>query len=256
MSVPVLRARSLTHAGFVHGFSTRAGGVSAAPFDTLDFALDRDPSALKENVGRWAEACGFDPKELYQARQVHGAHVLEAAGDARAMWKLEADALVAPAGSNAAVGVRVADCVPVLIGDAKTGGAVAIHAGWRGIVAGVIVAAGFRLVGSASHASQCVAAIGPCIGPCCFEVGADVAVQIAAVSNTSVIARREGDKAFVDLRAAVRHQLRALGIDDSAVDDVPSAGSDGCTRCNAREFYSFRRDGNASGRLLAVITAK
>jgi copper oxidase (laccase) domain-containing protein len=96
-----------------------------------------------------------------------------------------------------------------------------------------------------------LAAIGPCIGPCCFEVDADVAAQIAQATTPEVIARRVGDKAFVDLRRAVRFQLRALGLDDAHTDDV-----DGCTRCDEEHFFSHRRDGEASGRSLAFIVAR
>jgi copper oxidase (laccase) domain-containing protein len=137
-----------------------------------------------------------------------------------------------------AVGVRVADCVPVLVGDVATGDVVAIHAGWRGVVAGVVGAA-LRELG----ARHPVAAIGPCIESCCFEVGPEVAAQLGFVI-------READgKAFVDLRAAVRSQLRAAGIEEGRIDDVG-----GCTKHETR-FHSFRRDGANSGRMLASIAA-
>ena len=84
-------------------------------------------------------------------------------------------------------------------------------------------------------------AIGPSIGPCCFEVGAEVAEQ------TGFVVRRAGDKAFVDLRAAVRAQLRSLGLDDGRIEDVP-----GCTKHTAR-FHSFRRDAKDSGRMLVCV---
>jgi YfiH family protein len=154
----------------------------------------------------------------------------------------EADALVAPAGSGAVVGVRVADCVPILVADPKTGSVAAIHAGWRGVEAGVIPAALALLVGG-----ELLAAVGPCIGACCFEVGADVARRIAAVApGAKVVVREAGGKAFVDLRAAVRAQLEGL-----TVEDVP-----GCTKCGGARFFSHRRDGDAAGRHLAAIAAR
>ena len=106
--------------------------------------------------------------------------------------------------------------------------------------------------------SGLVAAIGPCIGGCCFEVDEDVAASIARTTTDSVVVRRDPNagRAFVDLRAGVRTQLRALGLSDTVIEDVPGRGSAGCTRCDARRFYSYRRDVDASGRLIAVIVAR
>ncbi|HEY8090936.1 MAG TPA: polyphenol oxidase family protein [Polyangiaceae bacterium] len=172
---------------------------------------------------------------VVQVKQVHGARAVlssEAEGQ-------EADAVIAR-GGGVAVGVRVADCVPVLIADVASGDVAAIHAGWRGVVGGV-VRAGVELLGGKAR----VAAIGPCIGACCFEVGREVAEQIGFTVHA------KGDKAYVDLRAAVRAQLRALGIDDRRIEDVP-----GCTKHEGERFHSFRRDGANSGRMLAAVTSR
>ena len=138
-----------------------------------------------------------------------------------------------------AVGVRVADCVPILVGDEETGDVAAIHAGWRGVEAGIVRAAMDALRGRSP-----VAAIGPCIEACCFEVGVDVAARLGFV------VREERGKALVDLRAAVRAQLRRCGLPDDCIDDVR-----GCTKHEAR-FHSFRRDGANSGRMLAAIATR
>jgi hypothetical protein len=189
---------------------------------------------------------------IVQVKQVHGADAIDAAlaGPDRS-----ADALVARAGVGAvAVGVRVADCVPLLVGDEVTGDVAAIHAGWRGIVAGVVRAGVERLGagGSRSGSMRLVAAIGPCIGPCCFEVGRDVAEQIVQASHGAhVVTAERGDKAYVDLRAAVRAQLVAAGVKGTRIDDVA-----GCTKHEIARFHSFRRDGPSSGRMLAAIAAR
>ena len=111
---------------------------------------------------------------------------------------------------------------------------------------------------SSREAGGFLAAIGPCIGPCCFEVGTDVGETIARATTAKVIARRDEarGKVFVDLRAAVRAQLRALGLSDNSIEDVPHRSRPGCTRCDAQRFYSYRRDGDASGRLVGVIAAR
>ncbi|MEO6417796.1 MAG: polyphenol oxidase family protein, partial [Polyangiaceae bacterium] len=189
---------------------------------------------------------GFDPRLLRQARQVHGAHVIDAASYPDGAFD-EADALVG--GAGAVVGIRVADCVPVLVAETTTGRVAAIHAGWRGAVGGVIAAA-FRAI-RMPEGARVIAAIGPCIGPCCFEVGADVGRTIAqAAGDDAVIARTIGKKMFVDLRKAVRLMLLREGVANDAIEDV-----EGCTRCEKDLFFSYRREGAASGRHLAAISS-
>ena len=207
--MPLLRSAILQTAGFSHAFPTR---------DVTNEEL----------------LLGAGGERLVRVKQVHGARVVvasEAAGQ-------EADALVCRE-KLVSVGIAVADCVPVLVADEASGDVAAIHAGWRGVVAGVVGAALDRLGGD-----RWVAAIGPSIGPCCFEVGREVADQVGFV------VREEGAKAYVDLRAAVRAELRARGIPDERIEDVP-----GCTKHEAR-FHSYRRDGAASGRMVATITAR
>ncbi len=270
--LPLLQSETLKSAHFAHGFSTRDGREGVAfesPSDGLDFAILRDPERLRENQRRLAAAVGFDPARLYQAKQVHGRALLVAEGDPRAMLEQEADAIVAEPGSGAAAAIRIADCVPVLLADPMTGRVAAVHAGWRGVVADVVGTAVRRLAvdrrngreaasSSSRDAGGFLAAIGPCIGACCFEVGADVGESIARVTTKKAIARRDEarGKVFVDLRAAVRAQLRALGLEDGSIEDVPHRSRPGCTRCDARRFYSYRRDGDSSGRLIGVIVAR
>jgi YfiH family protein len=223
----ILQSRRLSEAGFAHAFPER-GSEEAQLWSTLG----------------WASG-------VAQAKQVHGAHAVEAleAGG------VEADAIIgrsmratrAAGGTTMAVGVRVADCAPILVADTASGDVVAVHAGWRGIVAGVVRAA---VEGLDRNTGSLVAAIGPCIGPCCFEVGRDVADAIArACPGAEVIARLAGEKAFVDLRVAARAHLRALGVHAASIEDVP-----GCTRHEPDRFHSFRREGSASGRMLAAIS--
>jgi polyphenol oxidase len=217
--------------GFAHGFSLRA-----------------------EHPGDLMRAM-LSPRILFQAEQVHGAAVVRGEGDAQAVRKVHADALVARA--PFAVGVRVADCVPLLVAAVGSGGVAAVHAGWRGTVLGVVPAALAMLAeddeAGAGHApARYLAAIGPCIGACCFEVGLDVAAKIEGASHgAAVVVRTAGEKAWVDLRAAVRAQLTAAGLSNEDIEDVP-----GCTKCDAERFFSFRRDGANAGRHLAVIAAR
>ena len=215
----ILQSILLGEAGFVHGFPER--GVT-------------DGELLEV----------FGQERVVQVKQVHGARVADA-GEAPGV---EADALVArSAAGSVAVGVRVADCVPVLVADTITGDVAAIHAGWRGVVAGVVGAAAKRLGGR-----NLIAAIGPCIEPCCFEVGADVAAAIAKAAPAAYGTHpARGGRAFIDLRAAVRGQLRDYVGNDSQIEDVG-----GCTKHEPSRFHSFRRDGANSGRMLAAIVTR
>jgi polyphenol oxidase len=248
----ILTSSGLLRAGFAHGFPTRRGGVSVGPFASMSFSRAKEPAEhVEENLRRLARAVGYAPEDLFEVSQVHGAGVVRPAPD-RSVTLLpsraarsEADAIVIAGG---AAGVRVADCVPVLVGAVDTGEAAAIHAGWRGVVKGVIGAALAEL-----GPGRKVAAIGPCIGACCFEVGDDVAAQIAEAAREPgvvVAGRTRGAKAHVDLRLSVRAVLRAAGLADADIEDVA-----GCTRCDEERFFSYRRDGERSGRHLAVIVA-
>jgi YfiH family protein len=231
----LLRSTLLARAGFAHAFPERA-----ATDDEL------------------ARALGIEPgRAIAQVRQVHGGDALEVS-DERGANGREGDALVAREGlGTVAVGVRVADCVPILVADEASGSIAAIHAGWRGVTRGVIAAALDRLRGrdhrpGEGEGERLVAAIGPCIGACCFEVGRDVGEEIArAAAEARVIGSERGEKVYVDLRAAVRAQLVAGGVSDGRIDDVP-----GCTKHEAARFHSFRRDGAHSGRMLAAIATR
>jgi YfiH family protein len=266
--LPILVSETLRKARFAHGFSIRHDGR----YDAVDFALlsnRGDPSRLQENQRRLAATVGFDPARLFQTRQVHGRALAIAQGDPAELVDHEADALIAEPRSGDAVAVRVADCVPVLLADPQTGRVAAVHAGWRGVVADVVGAAvrylghtrsgGNESSSSSREAGGFLAAIGPCIGPCCFEVGADVGERIARSTTSSAIARRDEarGKVYVDLRSAVRAQLRELGLSDAAIDDVPDRTRAGCTVCDPEQrFHSYRRDGEASGRIVGVIVAR
>ena len=245
----VFFAKNLKRAGFAHGFATREGGVSEGPYASLNFGPGDPAANVARNVAAFAKVVGFAPEALRQVTQVHGARVVRASTLASASAREEADALVleeVPGGARA-IGIRVADCVPILVGSRRTGAIGAIHAGWRGVVAGVVPAA---LAALDEPGADLVAAIGPCIGPCCFEVDAEVGARIAEASGEPrALARTTGPKAMVDLRRAVRAQLATGGVTD--VEDVA-----GCTKCDAVRFFSHRRDGEPSGRHLAVIALR
>lgn len=253
----ILRSRLLTDAGFAHGFSTRLGGVSRPPFDACNLArsVGDDPGHVAENRRRFAEAAGFDGLALFGVSQVHGARTVIVTGD-RPIEELaeeEADALAAAPASRAAVGVRVADCVPLLLADPDGGAVAAVHAGWRGVVRGVIAGALDALASLGARPERLLAAVGPHIRGPAFEVGPDVATEIAAAAPGVEVRLvvQPGERPRVDLALAVRAQLLAAGLVASHLDDVG-----GCTFSEPERFFSFRRDGKRSGRLVGAIAAR
>lgn len=241
---------------FVHGFTTRAGGVSAPPFDTLNLGgkWGDDPAHVAENRRRVEQVAGGP---IFFARQVHGAAVARVrAGDApAAVAAREADALCTDA-PDVRLGIYVADCVPAVLADPRTGAFAAAHAGWRGTVAGVLPAA-VRALGEAfgSRPEDLRVVMGPAIGPCCFEVGPEVVAAFEALipgarAGEVVLPSPRGapDKANVDLKLANRILLEAAGVAPAAIDATPD-----CTHHDRARFFSFRRDGSATGQHVGFI---
>jgi polyphenol oxidase len=203
----VLRSERLSREGFAHGFSTRLGGVSAAPFDALNLgrAVGDSAEAVAENHRRLAMVVGYTVERLFEVSQVHGAAVrlVGPGDDALDVRGLEADALVG-GGEGVAIGVRTADCTPVLVGDPGSGRVAAIHAGWRGVVAGVVRAGVDALLAASGAApGRLVCAIGPCIRAESFEVSEDVAraIEEAALGERVIVPR--SPRPHVDLVRAV-----------------------------------------------------
>jgi hypothetical protein len=247
MSAEVLVVATDAPAGAA--FTTRRGGVSARPYDALNLSasVGDDDAAVRENRRRVAAALGIDAGRVTMARQVHGAAVRDASAvpaagrftGALRGWD-EADALVSDA-PGAALAVLGADCLPVLVWRRDAPRVAAAHAGWRGLVAGVVEAA----VAALEEPARVGAAVGPGIGPCCYPVSAEVRDAFAARFGDGVLA-----PPAVDLRAAVHAALRAAGVPASAVQDV-----DLCTSCEPGRFFSHRRDGAPGGRHAGLVWA-
>jgi len=177
---------------------------------------------------------------LAHLRQVHSARVIEARAGACG----EADGLVAT-DPLLALCVVTADCVPVLLGGGDRIGAV--HAGWRGIVDGVVTAATDKMgLMSTGGPSTLTAWIGPAIGPCCYEVSPEVAAAVAEASAKEVLISRPGARPHLDLQLAVQRQLEARGI--LSIETIRT-----CTRCHPQWLHSYRREGPDAGRNHAFI---
>lgn len=250
-----LRSSLLTGYGFRHGFSLRAGGASEPPFASLNLGrgLGDRPESVSENHARLAIDIGYRPDRLYEVSQVHGAHVahVEPGLTPAAFRVREADALIGMH-AECAVGIRVADCVPILLADPASGAVAAVHAGWRGVVGGVVGAAVQALsVSSGAGPDTLLAAVFPSIGPAAFEIGDDVAAQLVEAGGAACVTRASDGRAHADLGGAVAAQLARAGLATSRIARTP-----GCTFSDSARFFSHRRDAGRTGRHLAVIVPR
>jgi hypothetical protein len=227
--------------------STREGGVSAPPWDSLNLgrSVGDDPAAVRENRARFARAIGALPVYL---RQVHGARVVRINREMADAEPVEADAAFTTE-SGVACTIQVADCMPVLLAAPNGRAVAAAHAGWRGLAGGVVEAALAALCDAAACApAEVVAWLGPCIGPGEFEVGAEVVEALGGDPRCFVPRRRPDGRMrwLANLPQLGRDRLAARGV-------AQVSGGTRCTVADSSRFFSFRRDGGVSGRMAAAV---
>jgi YfiH family protein len=190
--------------------------------------------------GFGTRSAGLTQDEMASLKQIHSGIVLQA--DRANGCVGEADALVT-AEPGITVSIRTADCLPILIADRRTGAVAAVHAGWRGTVAGIAGAAVDRLSRDfGSRPEDLMAAIGPGIGVCCYEVGEEVARQL----DERWAGERHAGR--VNLAEHNRRQLERAGLLPKHIDIISP-----CTYCNADQFWSYRREGERAGRMISFI---
>jgi polyphenol oxidase len=240
-TVGVLRPDWPAPRGVRAAFTLRAGGVSAAPYDSLNVGahVGDAPACVAENRRRVCEQLGL-PDEPAWLEQVHGTDVTELEGAAA---RAAADAVITRRRGRVCV-VQVADCMPVLFAARDASVIGVAHAGWRGLAAGVLEATVSRL---GTPAAQLVAWLGPAISAEHFEVGSEVRARFVghdARAQQAFAANRRG-RWQCDLAALVRQRLAALGLESLS-------GGAWCTYADRERFFSFRRDG-CCGRMAALI---
>jgi purine-nucleoside/S-methyl-5'-thioadenosine phosphorylase / adenosine deaminase len=247
---PFLRAWS--DPGLCHGFVGRDGGVSRGPFASLNLSYWVGDNSRSVDVN-WQRARMLMPRGMRfaQLNQAHGKAIHTVGLDYGGNPRPAADGLVTAA-AGLALCVFTADCVPVLLADAEKGVIGALHAGWRGTLAG-IAAAGIReMVGQGARPEAIRAALGPAIGPCCYEVDASLARQFERRIPHAGEHTRAGDrtdKAYLDLRGIISEQLADAGIERGAIQSVGP-----CTRCASERYFSRRAAaGSATGLQLSFI---
>lgn len=244
MSEPIKILRSpVIPAGFVHGFPERTGGVSSGPRASLNLGWrwGDDQAVVDRNRALLAAHVGYDAAALVVTRHVHGTRVW-LVGEDDAGEPPEFDGLVCDR-PGPVLGAFAADCLPILFADPVARVAGACHAGWRGTVAGVARNVLARMAERGSAPGDVRVAIGPSIGPCCFEVGPEVVAEFRGTLGDLPGLVVDGPrKHHLDLRVATRTILERAGVRAEHLDDRPP-----CTRCEPERFFSYRRDGKDGG---------
>lgn len=239
-----------------HVFTTRAGGVSEAPFGTLNLgaSVGDDPDAVAMNRARVLTAFGVDLDRFAFAHQVHGTRVVtavEAGGEQAGV--VQADVIVTN-DVEWTLAVSMADCLPLLLHDPEVGAVAAVHAGWRGVVRGVVNEAVTALVERyGARPDRLRAAIGPHIHQDAYQVGLDVAGAFALAGFSSDVVRvdeAQEERYLVSLERAVRRDLQQAGVPEGSV-----VAGGWCTARDASRFYSHRRDAGRTGRHWALVRA-
>jgi YfiH family protein len=222
--------------GFTAAFSTRAKSEAGEPFDAT--------------AARFLDAIGRPDATLATCKQVHGAAVKRVNTESEARETSTACDALTSRTDGILLGVKTADCVPVLVADTRTSAVAAIHAGWRGTTQRIVERAFATMAATwSTRRTDCIAAIGPAVCGACYEVGPEV---LARFKEEFPYAKRflveEGEKGRVDLKTACAIQLELCGF---APDQI--FVSDLCTICRNDLFFSYRKEGAKAGRILSVV---
>jgi YfiH family protein len=237
--------------GVVHGFSTRLGGVSHGNgLDTLDLGAMVGTYEVTENRRRFAAALGTTAARAFSAKQVHSAHV-ETVTETDLGRDFTCDGFVTNQ-KGLLLTVKTADCVPILLSDPQHHVIAAVHAGWRGTVAGIASVAVEKMVSLGAEPSEIVAAIGPCIHRECYEVDEPFLAAVkeqneALTAFVTPLSRKEGHY-LADLVAMNRHLLLGMGLREENV-----YATHFCTACASEVFFSHRAGGGKRGLMMAGI---
>jgi polyphenol oxidase len=253
-----LAADLLERRGVRHGFTLRTGGSSRGAFSSLNFSSREGdlPPRVTENWRRLEKAANLPASGWALLSQVHGARVEAIAAGATACHHRrnhpEADGMATDR-PGVVLGILTADCLPVVLAVPGTNAVAVAHAGWRGTLEGIVSATVRELCAiSGAAPGDIFAALGPAIGRCCYHVGDEVWEAFRARWGAAHARRilEKSDPWRLDLQAANLLQLREAGVRARN-----TAALSLCTNCRADLFFSYRRDGHLSGRMLSFVTA-
>ncbi len=244
-----------------HAFSTRVGGVSELSYTgSLNLAFRRGDSekTVLKNLEIFADAVGFEPESTVSLHQIHSADVMLVDERHRGLGYYKSTELscdgYATASLNITLGVKTADCVPILLEARNENGEViavaAVHAGWRGTASRIAREGVRKLISLGARPENIYAAIGPSIGQCCFEVGRECRDELARIDE-KFIKKGNFEKFFPDLAHLNKRVLTDAGV---PAENIDIAGL--CTYCESELFYSHRRQNGVRGSMLSVIKMK
>ena len=241
----LIQSRYIPSCKAVCGFTTRYGGVSLSPFDSMNLGLytTDNRSHVLENRKRLFHSTGSSEKNAALMGQVHGTRVRVVSSGG--LYE-KTDGLITNS-PGVFLGVLVADCIPLLVYDPENEVIGALHCGWRSIVGGIAEnALNIMAVKFSTNSKNVKAVTGPSAGPCCYEIKSDVACRLGEES----VRHRDG-KMYADLQTELGDRLVRAGIRKTNIERF-----DDCTVCNKMLYYSHRRDGNLSGRMMGFIMLK
>ncbi len=234
----------------LHAIFTRIGGTSSGAFHSLNVGhlVGDQPTAVQANLELVFRTLGIKPEQVVTARQVHGAHVAVVGAAEQRTVVPATDSLISSE-QGVALLLRFADCLPLMLYDPLRQVVGLVHVGWRGIIAGVVV----NTLAALRHEYGCnahdlVAALGPAIGPCCYEVGPELVTSIEQVfgNEGGLLLTQPNGTVHFNLAAAVRWQLEYAGVQQ-----IEESGL--CTSCHTDEFFSHRAEKGYTGRFAAVL---
>ena len=252
-TIPLFEETGMVHAAY----ATRKGGVSTGKFESLNFSILRGDKLenVRANYHRLADAVGFDPKGITMSKQIHGddIHIVSDDDIGRKILNeetiVDADALMTNRSGVTLVKFS-ADCAIAYLLDVEHKAVALIHSGWRGTVLDIIgktVDAMQKTYGT--DPTKLLAAIGPCIGPCCFEVGDEVVAEFVHEYPDWPVIKHDHEKPHVDLWACCQLQLERKGIKTENI-----AVAKLCTACDTETFFSHRKQKGQCGLMVGTIT--
>jgi len=239
---------TLGFSGVTQAVFTRQGGFSQVPWNSLNLGgtVGDNPDHVERNLKLLLKTLGCGPGQLVQVRQISSANVILVNEPMDAIY--QADAMITNTPGLLML-MRFADCVPILFVDPTKNAVGIAHAGWRGTVEQVSYHAVCAMENNfGTNPSDLFAAIGPSIGPCHYEVGADVIERVkdTFADNSNEILIKDKDAVKLDLWKANTISLRKAGVEKIEISEI-------CTGCNTEEWYSHRKEGRKTGRFAAVI---
>ncbi len=255
----LLEPTILAEEGFIAAFTTRKGGWSPPPYDGLNmgFGVPDSPENVRANRLAVLLELGLDPSLSTAMKQVHGRRIVRITDENAGSGGLDhgkafpgCDGMFTQV-EGAALFATYADCVPVIIADRARRVIGAVHAGWKGTSIKAALALAESMGFEKDRASDFLAAVGPSIGPCCYEIGEDVASELRDAGAGIALVAAGGGKYRADLGLVNASQLLGIGFLEDNV-----ARYEGCTSCEEELFFSHRRDRGRTGRCAAIAAVR